>query len=420
MEPGPAITLIRGIGRLVTLSEVGVITNGAVVTSGGQIAWAGRFQDLPDGWAKRIDGECDIGGAMMTPGFIDAHTHPVYAVPRLDEIARRAAGASYLDIAREGGGIGATIRTTRAMAGAELELVVADRIRAWLTAGTTTAEVKTGYHLDHDGEIGAVGMLASLDAAPDMPSLVVTLLAAHAVPSGGITRSEYADLAASWSPDASRAGARFCDVFCDEGYFTVEEAATILLAGRAAGLGLRIHADELARTGGAMLASELEASSADHLLRCTAEDAVAMARAGVVATLCPVTAMTMGRTPPVRSLIDAGARIALGSDHNPGTSGVGSMALVVALAIAGMGMSVDEALRAATLGGAASLGLSDRGSVTAGWRADLVAWDTDHEGAFAWDWGLSPRSIWLEGRIVRVPSPSHQGILHGPSPSTCR
>ncbi len=395
----PRTRLVRGIGRLVTMAGLGVVPAAAVVIEGERIAWAGPERDLPRDLAAATEEETDVGGALVTPGFIDAHTHPVYAVPRLAEISRRSDGATYLDIAREGGGIGATIGSTRALARDPLGAVVAGRVRAWRSAGTTTAEVKTGYHLNRDGEIGAVRLLAGLAREADTPDLAITLLAAHAVPPGeGLDGATYARLAASWSEEAAAAGAQYCDVFCDEGYFTNDEARLILEAGRAAGLLLRIHADELAWTGGARLAADLRAVSADHLLRCTTEDAAAMAAAGVVATLCPVTALSMGKTPPVAAFRANGVRMALGSDHNPGTSGVASMSLVVSLAVAGLGMPLGEALAAATTGGAASLAMRDRGRIEAGMRADLVAWDAEHEGAFAWAWGLPARAVWVGGR----------------------
>jgi imidazolonepropionase len=156
----------------------------------------------------------------------------------------------------------------------------------------------------------------------------------------------------------------------------------------------RIHADELGHTGGAQLAAELGCSSADHLLLVNEADAQALAAAGVVATLAPVTALAMGQTPPVRTLLEAGVTIALGSDHNPGTCGTTSMSLVVALGVAELGLSVSQALQAATAGGAASLRLNDRGRVEVGLRGDLVAWDADHEGAFAWSYGLKPLHVW--------------------------
>jgi imidazolonepropionase len=204
-----------------------------------------------------------------------------------------------------------------------------------------------------------------------------------------------------WCAGAKAAGARHCDVFCDEGYFTPAETRRIAAAASDAGLLVRLHADELARTGGAQLAAEVGAASADHLLRITEADAKALAAGGVVATLAPATALSMGRLPPARALLDAGATVALGTDHNPGTCGTTSMSLIVGLASTVLGLSVDEALLAATAGGAASLRRADRGVVAPGMLADLVVWDAEHEGAFAWSYGLAPRDVVLGGvRLV--------------------
>src|SRR5207247_2301374 len=205
---------------------------------------------------------------------------------------------------------------------------------------------------------------------------------------------------AEWCTDAYTAGARFCDVFCDRGYFSVPQSRAILKAGLKAKLIPRIHADELDRTGGARLAAELHAVSADHLLRANRGDAIALARAGVVATLAPGTALSIGKLPPVKALISTGAVPALGTDHNPGTSGITSMSVVVGLAVAVFKMSVERALLAATLGGALSLSRSRRGLVAADMPADLALWDAEHEGAFAWAYGLKPRVVWLRGTQV--------------------
>jgi imidazolonepropionase len=199
--------------------------------------------------------------------------------------------------------------------------------------------------------------------------------------------------------EAAAAGARFVDVFCDAGYFPVEESRRVLQAGKAAGLVPRVHADELERTGGSLLAAEVGAVSADHLLCVDEEDARALAGAGVTATLCPVTAMAMGRTPPARTLAAHGVPIALGTDHNPGMSGTTSLSLVVGLAVHVLGLSVEDALTAATAGGARSVATPDRGVIRAGAAADLVGWDTDHEGGFAWDLGLRPRLVWKGGQL---------------------
>jgi imidazolonepropionase len=244
-------------------------------------------------------------------------------------------------------------------------------------------------------------LLARLGQRTDLPRIEVTFLAAHALPPERWARyGSYAKEVTGWCDDAYLAGARFCDVFCDRGYFSVPQSRTILKAGLAAKLIPRIHADELERTGGARLAAELHAVSADHLLRANQGDAVALARSGVVATLAPGTALSIGKLPPVKALIDAGAVIALATDHNPGTSGLTSMSAVVALAVAVFKMSVERALLAATLGGAYSISRSDRGVVAQHKLADLVLWEADHEGAFAWAYGLKPRTVWSRGAQI--------------------
>jgi imidazolonepropionase len=389
-------TVITGIGRLFTAGETGVVEDAALVVDGDRIGWAGRRADLPSDAA--IDAEVNVEGCLVTPGLIDAHTHPVYAGQRFAELAMRSAGASYAEVAAAGGGIGATVRATRAESPDRLAADLANRLATWPAGGTTTVEAKTGYHLDRDGELAAVRMLASLAEAPGpgAPRIETTFLAAHAVPDG-LTADQQAGAAAEWCGEAAAAGARHVDVFCDEGYFSVDQARRVLLAGRDAGLAPRLHADELARTGGARLAAEVGAASADHLLRVDDDDCRALAAAGVAAVLCPVTALGMGRLPPTAALRDAGTVLALGSDHNPGTSGASDMTLVVALAVAALGLSVDEALVAATAGGARALRRDHRGVVAPGALADLVAWDADHEGAFAWSWGLRPRHVWIGG-----------------------
>jgi len=244
-------------------------------------------------------------------------------------------------------------------------------------------------------------MLARLGERKDLPRIEVTFLAAHALPPDRWARlGTYATEVAGWCADAHLAGARFCDVFCDQGYFTVPQSRRILNAAIEAKLIPRIHADELAHTGGSRLAAELHAVSADHLLRATRGDAIALARAGVVATLAPGTAISIGKLPPVKELSEAGAVIALGSDHNPGTSGITNMSLVVALAVGVFKLSAERALIAATVGGALSLSRSDRGVIAAAKLADLVLWEAEHEGAFAWAYGLKPRRVWRGGAQV--------------------
>jgi len=391
-----ALVTLSTIGRLFTSSGAGVIEDAAVAVRDGMIVYAGPEAGLSAGigpdWQ---DGEVvDLAGALVTPGLIDAHTHPLYGGNRFAEIALRSAGASYSAIAAAGGGILSTVSATRATSSEDLETAVRERLQSWLAGGTTTIEAKTGYHLSGPGELEAVRILARLATDDRLPAVEVTWLAGHGVgPEFASDADAYIDDACTWCEDAKTSGARHADVFCDEGYFTTEQSRRLLTAATGAGLVPRIHADELARTGGAQLAGELGCASADHLLRIDESDARALAAAGVVATLAPVTALAMGRTPPVGLLREAGVTIALGSDHNPGTCGTTSMSLVVALAVAELGLSVAEALTAATTGGAASLRLADRGRIEPGLRADLVAWDADHEGAFAWSYGLRPRRV---------------------------
>jgi imidazolonepropionase len=392
---------LRNIGRLFTGTPSGVIEDAAIICDGEEIAWCGRHGDEPRELMESVVEEHDCMGGLVTAGLIDAHTHPVYAGDRMAEVAMRSAGSSYSEVAKAGGGIRATVKATREAPIAELEQATARRLWSWLDGGGTTVEAKTGYHLQREGELEAVRLLARLSSRTDLPRIEVTFLAAHDLPPDRWARKgSYAKHVGEWCEEAYLAGARFCDVFCDRGYFSVPQSRSILKAGLKARLIPRIHADELERTGGARLAAELHAVSADHLLRANRGDAIALARAGVVATLAPGTALSIGKLPPVKELIDAGGVIALGTDHNPGTSGITSMSVVVALAVAVFKMSVERALTAATLGGAYSLSRSDRGVVAAHKMADLVLWEAEHEGAFAWAYGLKPRVVWLRGTQV--------------------
>jgi len=393
---------LHNIGRLFTGTQAGVIEKAAIICDDDEhIAWCGREGDEPLDLLGYVAHEEDCGGGLVTAGLIDAHTHPVYAGNRMAEVAMRSSGASYQEVAKAGGGIVATVKATRASTAEALERATAARLRRWLEGGATTVEAKTGYHLQREGELEDTRMLKRLSERSDLPRIEVTFLAAHAKPPDRFaTFGRYSKQVADWCDDAHAAGARFCDVFCDRGYFSVSQSRHILKAALEAQLIPRLHADELARTGGSRLAAELHAASADHLLRANRGDAFALARAGVVATLAPGTALSIGRLPPVKDLLAAGAVIALGSDHNPGTSGITSMSVVVAMAVAVLKLSVERALIAATVGGALSISRSDRGAVAHNMLADLVLWDADHEGAFAWAYGLRPLRVWRGGAQV--------------------
>ena len=393
---------LYNIGRLFTGTDQGVIPGAAVVFEGDRIAWCGHEGSEPRVMMDAVTDDYDCGGGLVTAGLIDAHAHPLYAGDRMAEVAMRSEGRTYAEIAKAGGGIKATVKNTRAASHASLEQAAAQRLAQWFDGGATTVEAKTGYHLNRDGELSAVRILKRLSERDDVPRLEITFLAAHALPPDrGASLAGYAANVASWCQDARAAGARFCDVFCDRGYFTVGQSRKILEAAVDAKLIPRLHADEFARTGGSRLAADLHAASADHLLCADRNDAKALARAGVVATLCPVTALSVGKVPPVAQFISAGAVIAFGTDHNPGTSGMTSMSQVIALAIGLFKMSASRALLAATTGSAQSLDLSDRGAVKRSLLADVVLWDAEHEGAFAWAFGLAPRQVWKGGSPIQ-------------------
>ena len=393
------VRLLTNIGRLWTGSEI--LSNAAIVTGDERIAWVGPAAELPQRIPGVVDDIVDVdhvenlGGGLVTPGLIDAHTHPVYAGNRWAELAMRSNGSSAAEITAAGGGVSSTVTVTRGTDPWTLCNGVRERMGRWLRCGTTTIEAKTGYHLTRDGELAAVRMLRGLEGEPGMPRVHVTFLAAHAVPPEFFgRRHDYIDAVSSWCADASAVGADSVDVYCDEGYFTEREARWVLGQGRLAGLLPRLHACGDPRAGAASLAAELGCASADLLHGASDDDVAALASAGVAAVLCPATSSESGRIPPVRALLDKGVAVALGSAHSPGENGITSMPLVISLAVSEYGMSVTEALRAATLGGAHALRAPDRGAMARGRYADIVAWDADHEGAFAWAYGLKPLRVW--------------------------
>lgn len=363
-----------GHGRLLTPEPYAGALPWAVAVEDGRVTWMGSAAVAPPAPAT-----IDLGDALVTPGLVDAHTHPVYAGDRADEAAARLSGARY-----DGGGILRTVAATRAASDEELEALVEQRLRAQLGAGTTTVECKSGYGLDAQEELRALRIIDRV--ADRLPVRVVrTFLGAHAIPPDA---PDYVDrLVDEMIPGvAGEALADFCDVFCDAGFFTLADTERILRAAAANGLRLRLHAEQLARTGAVELAVRLGATSADHLEQLDEAGVAVLAASQTVATLLPGPAMVLrDHLPPARALLDAGATVALASDANAGTFGAwGAMPLVIGLGATALGMSVGEAVRASTVGGAAALGLAgQRGVLVPGADADLVAWDATHEGAFA-------------------------------------
>jgi imidazolonepropionase len=343
----------------------------AVVVRDGRVAWVGPDADLPAGAPEE---QLDAAGACVVPGFVDAHTHLLWAGVRRGEFVARLAGTAY-----DGGGIRTTVEATAQATDEELLALAAGRAAAAVSHGTTTMEVKTGYGLTPDAELRLLRLVGELAGRTPL-RLEATYLGAHVVPAGR-DRDDYVAEVLATLPAAAAAGARWCDVFCDEGVFTVEEARRILTAARAEGLGLRLHAEEIARTGAAGLAAELGCASADHLEHVSPEDARAMAAAGVVGVLLPTVTLSLrsqawGHAAVLR---EAGVELALATDCNPGTSWCESMPYAIQLACLAMGLSVDEAFRAATVGAARSLRRDDVGHLGVGARGDLAVLAAEHE-----------------------------------------
>jgi imidazolonepropionase len=381
--------LVRNVSRLYTLAgpaprttaalrEPRIVESAALAASAGRITWVGLDRDVPHVVSLAPGATVlDAGGAAVVPGFVDAHTHLAFAGDRDDEIARRLAGATYAEIAVGGGGIVETVAATRAATRDSLAQLVTARLDEMLLCGTTTAEVKSGYGLETRAEVQS--LLAIRDAASHHPvTLISTFMGAHEVPVEHRERRErYLDLLVDeMLPAVCEARlAHYCDVFCEEGVFSVGESRRVLEKARSLGLGLRVHADELGCTGGAELAAEVRASSADHLVFVSEAGMRALAEASCVATLLPAAAfyLRLPRYAPARALIEAGAPIALASDVNPGGGLSPSLPFAMALGCFAMGLSLEEALAAVTINPAFSLGRHhEMGSLEPGKRADLV------------------------------------------------
>lgn len=366
--PGPRAGARQG--------SIQAIADGAVACDGSTIVAAGstaevRAQITLEPQATVVDAR----GQSMVPGFVDPHTHVVFAGDRRDELRRRLAGATYAEIAAAGGGILSTVRATREASNDELVAQTGARLQEMLRQGTTTAEAKSGYGLDTATEVRMLQVIARLNAVQPL-ELVPTFIGAHEVPPEYRGRqADYVRLVIDEMIPAVAPHAAWCDVFCDRGFFTPEESQAILEAGTRAGMKPRIHADELAASGGPQVAAAVGARSADHLVRVNAEGIEALRAGGVIATLLPCAAfhLKLGQFAPARDLIAAGVPVAVATDVNPGGGFSPSMPFVMALACFAMHMTFEEALVAATINAAASLDLQDRvGSLEPGKQFDAV------------------------------------------------
>ncbi|HWV37779.1 MAG TPA: imidazolonepropionase [Vulgatibacter sp.] len=357
-------------------AALGIRPGAAVAARGGRIVWIGPQErlahevlDLP----SAVD--VDARGGIVTPGFVDAHTHVVFAGDRAREFSLRCGGASYQELLAAGGGILSTVRATRAASERELAELAIPRLRRLVAEGVTTVEIKSGYGLTVEDELET--LRAARDAAREVGlGWVGTALPLHALPPDAGDRAAWIDrmLEGLLPAVASEGLAAFADAFVEKGAFTPDEARRLAAAARANGLGVRLHVDQLSAGGGAELAAELGAATADHLEEVSQEGLRALARAGVAATLVPISTLYLKcpRYAPGRALADAGVRLALGSNCNPGSAMTESFSLALSLACLGNGLSASEAFLAATAGGADALGLADRGRLREGLRADLV------------------------------------------------
>lgn len=366
--------IIEKEGRMLESSDVSAIEDGAVVFSDERILWVGPTRELPAKFRSVKTTHLKNRQAIM-PGLIDAHTHLVFAGSRAQEFARRCAGATYQEIANEGGGILTTVRATRE---ASLEELFEGALKRALIAyrhGVRTIECKSGYGLDHETELKCLEVVKHLRKALPHMTFVSTYLGAHAVPTGIAKRAYIDEMIHRTLPELKRRGlAEFCDVFIDEGYYTLADGERILRAAKKLGFKLKVHADELVNTESSRLAAKLEAHSADHLLKISDKGVAALAKSDTVAMMLPGTAFYL-KAPfaPARKLLDQGARLAIATDFNPGSCYSLNLPLMMNFSALYLGMNSAQIFAGVTYSAAASLGLESRkGAVMPGFDADFV------------------------------------------------
>jgi imidazolonepropionase len=380
---GPA----AGDGRL------GVIYRGAVAAHEGKIVWVGRESELSSSVEPTDDHiAVDAAGGAVLPGLVESHTHLVFAGDRSEEFAARLRGRAYT-----GGGIRTTMEATRATHNDELIALARQRLDRFLAHGVTTVEAKSGYGLTSDHERRLLQVAAELDHTCEV---VRTFMGAHVIPDEAGDPDAYAALIVEWMIPSLGNLAEFCDVWCDEGAFTVDQCRRILRAARAAGLGLKVHAEQLSHSGGAALAAEFAAVSAEHLEHATEDDADALAGSKTIAVLMPgASLMTNQPFAPARMLIERGVRVALSTDFNPGTSYSENLQLVVALACVHLGMTPEEALLGVTRNAAAAISRERSvGTLVPGARADILVLEAPSYVDLAYHYGVNLTRTVLTGR----------------------
>jgi imidazolonepropionase len=393
------------------MSDAAVLTNVGVAVEGGRIAAIADVKDLRARFSGATEIDCRRG--VLTPGLVDSHTHAVFGKSRAEEQELRASGVGYMEIARRGGGIHSSVRDLRALSEAELIRLTLPRLRRLMSYGATTVEIKSGYGLDTASEVKTLAVIGRLSALVPI-RIIATWLGGHEIPlehrDRPNGRAECIENLKSDAQTIAKQGiARFADVFCEPGVFTVEESRQILTAAKEAGLGVKLHADELEPSGGAELAAELGAASADHLAAISPEGISALAGSNTVATILPGTMLFLGKSKnaPAREMIDAGAAVALATDYNPGTSPTPNLPLMMTLGISVLRMTAAEAMIAVTANGAAALNLStETGQIAPGFSADLSLFSIDDWRELAY-WYGDRRCIasWCRGEACHPMEP---------------
>ncbi|HJU87406.1 MAG TPA: imidazolonepropionase [Gemmatimonadota bacterium] len=415
--PGGGELLVHGLAQLVdprgpTSAPLTILEDAFVWVRGGQVAAAGAMADLPSEAARLLgDGgdprAFDGTGCVALPGLVDSHTHAVFGRAREHEFERRLAGSTYAEIAAAGGGILFSVLDLRARGEDELVEISRPRIAEFARFGVTTVEVKSGYGLTVEDELKTLRAVRRLSQDQALPRLVPTFLGAHAVPGEhAADRESYVRLVIDEMLPAVVAEhlAEFCDVFCEEGAFTLAESERILERAGDLGLGLKIHAEEFTPLGGAELAARLGATSADHLVAIDERGIAALGASTTVATLLPGTSLflKLGRHAPGRALADAGATLAVATDFNPGSSMSQNLPLMVPLACLNLGLTIPEAVRAVTRGGALALGRPELGTFDVGAAGDVAVFDTPDVRHLAYNYGV-PRAVLVarDGNVLR-------------------
>ncbi len=406
MTTAPARTLWRN-AKLATLAGSapwGWVARGALVTEGDRIAWVGDEAALPA--ALAAEAEHDLGGALVTPGLVDCHTHLVYGGQRAAEFELLLQGASYEAIARTGGGIRATVAATRAASNAALFAAARRRALELMADGVTTLEVKSGYGLTLLDEARCLAVARRLGA--ELPLTVrTTFLGAHALPPEFEGRADdYVDAVCGWMAELHARGlVDAVDAFCERIAFSPAQTRRVFDAARRLNLPVKLHAEQLSDQGGAALAAEYGALSCDHLEHLSDAGVQAMARSGTVAVLLPGAFYFLRETklPPVAALRDAGVPIAIASDHNPGSSPGLSLLLTINMACTLFRLTPEEAVRGVSVNGARALGLADRGTLAVGQRADFAVWELEHPNELAYWFGHNPCRRVVVGGLERLP-----------------